>query len=150
MSQYEALANHLSRRSGTSWKATFAEIETIIGKKLPQSAYRYPAWWANQSGKGHSQVRGWRSVGWRTSALNLADRSVRFERDGSGESDPGHDDEQERLLLRARQLTGNDDRTELIVAGLKALIAREAGERLIAMGGMIPDFDVAPRERPFE
>ncbi len=38
-------------------------------------------------------------------------------------------------LDRARQLTGIIEKTSLVRAGLEALIAREAGRRLAALGG---------------
>ena len=36
----------------------------------------------------------------------------------------------------------------LVKAGLEALIAREVGRRLIALGGTQPDFEAGPRRRP--
>ena len=67
MSRYEPLAQFLAAKKGDSWEASFEDIEKQLGGPLPQSAYKYPAWWANQTGPGHSQTRGWRSVGWRRS-----------------------------------------------------------------------------------
>jgi len=42
----------------------------------------------------------------------------------------------ESLIERARELTGIKEKTALVRAGLEALIAREAGKRLAALGGM--------------
>lgn len=42
------------------------------------------------------------------------------------------------LLDRARQLSGIQEKTALVRAGLEALIAREAGRRLAALGGTEP------------
>jgi Arc/MetJ family transcription regulator len=53
----------------------------------------------------------------------------------------------DRLLEEARRLTGIKEKTALIRAGLEALIAREIGRRLAALGGTQPDFEVAPRQR---
>jgi hypothetical protein len=54
----------------------------------------------------------------------------------------------DHLLEEARRLTGIKEKTALIRAGLEALIAREIGRRLAALGGMQPDFEAAPRRRP--
>jgi Arc/MetJ family transcription regulator len=42
------------------------------------------------------------------------------------------------LLARARSLTGIDEKTALVHAGLRALISREASRRLAALGGTQP------------
>jgi hypothetical protein len=54
----------------------------------------------------------------------------------------------EDLVMRARELTGIRDTTELVREGLRALIAREAGKRLAALGGTQPDLADVPRRRP--
>lgn len=51
------------------------------------------------------------------------------------------------LLLRARELTGIQEKTALVRAGLEALIAREAGKRLAALGATQPKMPNIPRRR---
>lgn len=51
------------------------------------------------------------------------------------------------LLERARELTGIREKTALVRAGLEALIAREAGKRLAALGGTNPKMTNVPRRR---
>ncbi len=51
------------------------------------------------------------------------------------------------LLAEAARLTGVDEKTALVRAGLEALIARESGRRLAALGGTDPRASVAPRRR---
>jgi hypothetical protein len=53
----------------------------------------------------------------------------------------------EELLDRARQLTGIQEKSALIRAGLEALIAREAGKRLAALGGTQPKLRAIARRR---
>ena len=145
MSRYHALADHLKRLKGAAWEASFEEIETVLGGKLPQSAFRYPAWWANQTGSGHSQTAGWRSVGWRTAKLDLERKRVRFEKEADrAPSAPADDD---KLFFEARKWTGIEDRTTLVREALQALIAREASARLARLGGTMPDYSAPPRER---
>jgi hypothetical protein len=153
MSRYQPLADFLAAKKTDEWNATFSDIEARLGFPLPKSAYTYPAWWANQVGSGHSQTRGWRSVGWRTTALDLERRRVRFERErhaAAATIPTGRDDRStEELLARARELTGISDREALIQEALRLLVAREAGLRLVRLGGTMPDFRAPPRERPF-
>ena len=54
----------------------------------------------------------------------------------------------EKLLDRARKLTGIQEKTALVRAGLEALIAREAGKRLALLGGTQPKLADVPRRRP--
>jgi Arc/MetJ family transcription regulator len=51
------------------------------------------------------------------------------------------------LVERARQATGIQEKTALVRAGLEALIAREAGRRLAALGGTQPKISDIPRRR---
>lgn len=53
----------------------------------------------------------------------------------------------ESLLARARSLTGIQEKTALVRAGLEALIAREAAKRLAALGGTQPKIANIPRRR---
>lgn len=153
MSRYQPLADFLAGKKALEWEASFAEIEAQLGFKLPDSAYKYPAWWANQTGVGHSQTKGWRSVGWRTRDLDLERKRIRFEREArvvGTERSAEETDEDERgsLMLKAADLTGIADPDMLVREALRSLIAREAGRRLIALGGTMSDIKIPPRERP--
>ena len=52
------------------------------------------------------------------------------------------------LLERARRMTGVNEKTALVHAGLEALIAREAAKRLAALGGSQPKLRPISRRRP--
>jgi hypothetical protein len=54
----------------------------------------------------------------------------------------------DKLLERAKELTGIREKTALVRAGLEALIAREAGRRLALLGGTQPKLSGIPRRRP--
>lgn len=54
----------------------------------------------------------------------------------------------DKLLGEAQRLSGIKEKTALVHAGLQALIAREAGRRLIALGGTMKNIKVPPRRRP--
>ena len=53
----------------------------------------------------------------------------------------------DELVERARELTGVDEKTALVRAGLEALIARESAARLAALGGSQPRLRPIPRRR---
>ena len=80
MSKYGNLTVYLVEAGAekSPLKLSFGQIERIIGSPLPESARRYQAWWANQSGNGHTQAFAWACAGWRTTELNLEDETVTF------------------------------------------------------------------------
>lgn len=51
------------------------------------------------------------------------------------------------LVREARKYTGIEEKTALIHEALRHLIAREAGKRLAALGGTMPDFELPRRRR---
>jgi hypothetical protein len=75
MSKYTPLANFLSSLNQQRWQLTFAEVESILGFSLPPSAYRYPAWWANDA-TGHSHAAAWLEAGWKTENVDVPGRRV--------------------------------------------------------------------------
>ncbi|MBC7158566.1 MAG: type II toxin-antitoxin system VapB family antitoxin [Porphyrobacter sp.] len=153
MGAYQPLTDYLLRLHADEWRASFADVERVLGRPLPDSASKYPAWWANQSGPGHSQTRGWQDAGFETREVDLRGGRVRFIRRRGGGNGPrpaaaraSHEPHPD-LWLRARQITGIEDRDALIEAALQALIQREAGRALIEMGGTMPDAKAPPRRR---
>ena len=54
----------------------------------------------------------------------------------------------DELVDRARQLTGVQEKTALVHAGLEALIARASARRLAALGGAEPSARPVRRRRP--
>jgi Domain of unknown function (DUF4268)/CBS domain len=77
---YALLAAHLKAKAAsvTSLPLTFQEIERILGKELPRSAFEYRAWWANDPSKPQSAA--WLEEGWRTVAINMSERRLTFVR----------------------------------------------------------------------
>ena len=153
MGAYQPLTDYLLRLDADEWRASFADVERVLGRPLSDSASKYPAWWANQSGPGHSQTRGWQDAGFETREVDLRGGRVRFIRRRGGGNGPrpaaaraSHEPHPD-LWLRARQITGIEDRDALIEAALQALIQREAGRALIEMGGTMPDAKAPPRRR---
>jgi hypothetical protein len=86
MSKYDPLRVHLGKLKGSRWKASFSEIEGILGSKLPGSARVHNAWWANGGDQTRSQSAAWQAAGWRASGLNLDRREVTFVRDAPAQT----------------------------------------------------------------
>ncbi|MDR0945663.1 MAG: type II toxin-antitoxin system VapB family antitoxin [Bifidobacteriaceae bacterium] len=51
------------------------------------------------------------------------------------------------LVEKAKRYTGIKETSQLLKRGLTELVRVEAGRRLIAMGGTMPDLAVAPRRK---
>jgi hypothetical protein len=149
MGKYEPLSTHLQADSASEWSATFAQIEQVLGFPLPPSARKHREWWSNQAGAGHSQARGWQDAGWQVCKVDLAGEQVTFRRaDGANATSGKFESESiERLIDEAGQLLGIRDRGQIVREALRAVIQREAGRRLAALGGTMPDFKAPPRRR---
>ena len=145
MGKYEPLTRYLEAIDADSWETTFDGIEQVLGFKLPNSAYQHQAWWANQTGAGHTQTQGWQQAGYETKGLNLSSKQIRFERIGKPEpvgASNGND-----LWRRASEASGITDRELLIEAGLTALINRETARYFASLGGTMADAAAPPRRR---
>ena len=90
MSKYENLHQFLILESSPSKRLTFAEIERILGFKLPKSAYEHKEWWSNNA-TGHSHAKAWLEAGWRKQELDLDARKVTFKRLDKAEKPPKRD-----------------------------------------------------------
>lgn len=77
--KYEPLERFLSRSTAEVTILDFAEIERIIGARLPASARKYPAWWSN-SDHGHVNAQAWLRAGFKTEQLDLEQARVAFRR----------------------------------------------------------------------
>lgn len=78
MSKYLPLSEHLSRHAGDEWRASFADIEKVLGAPLPKTAQQ-AGWWAGEVEKPHH--RAWLDHGWRVEAVDKAAGTVTFRRD---------------------------------------------------------------------
>lgn len=149
MGKYEPLAARLTGERDSEWSATFAQVEEVLGFKLPVSARKHREWWANQRDGGHSQAKGWQDAGWQVWRVDLVNEKVEFRRrspTGRGLDSPSElaDDE---LLAQASAYLGTTNRAQIVREGLKALCQREAGRRLARLGGTMPDLNLPPRRR---
>ena len=80
-SSYAALGEYLAGQRKNMLTLKFSEIESVLSRPLPASAYRHRAWWANT--ESHSQAATWLQRGWRASDLDLEKETVTFTRSAS-------------------------------------------------------------------
>ena len=73
--EYRKLYEYLCSSKESEWSASFSDIETIVGFKLPPSARKHLHWWLD-SGFGH--VRTWLAAGWKTAEVDLDTETARF------------------------------------------------------------------------
>lgn len=77
-SKYQPLGDFLAARETSPWRATFSEIEAVLGGGLRPSARRHTAWWAND--RTHPQARAWMDAGWEKTSVNIREETVEFHR----------------------------------------------------------------------
>lgn len=84
MYAYQSLESHLNTRSESSVRMTYAEIERVLGRKLPPSAYgdKKRQWWANT--ESHSQALAWLRSN-RKAKLDVRNEQVEFVRQTEAE-----------------------------------------------------------------
>ena len=78
MSKYRPLSDRLSLYDGDEWRATFAEIEGVVGSSLPKAAQQ-AAWWMGTADKPHQRV--WLDHGWRVADVDKVAGAVTFRRE---------------------------------------------------------------------
>ncbi len=78
MSKYEPLRHYLEGRATQMVPMTFAEIEKVLGFKLPESQ-RYPAWWSNNP-TNNVMTNEWLAAGFKTEQVDIEGRKLVFRR----------------------------------------------------------------------
>ncbi len=77
--KYEPLTRHLQSRGTHTVNMTFAEIETVIGARLPNSASTHRAWWSNNP-SNNVMTKAWLDAGYETEQVDMASRRLVFRR----------------------------------------------------------------------
>ena len=84
MSKYAPLTGYLSSSGMNYIPMTFAEVEEVIGDKLPRSAFEYRPWWSNNP-SNHVNANSWLRAGYKTSDVDMARRKLVFRKALAGE-----------------------------------------------------------------
>jgi len=86
MNKYDRLGAFLRKQARESVPMTFAEIEQVVGVKLPKSQM-YQAWWSNST-SNNVMTQVWLDAGYRTEQVDVANGRIVFRRvaavEGSG------------------------------------------------------------------
>ena len=89
MSKYKPLSDRLAAHPADEWRASFSELESVLGFPLPKAALSGRTWWD----KGHS--RNWVSEGWVLSDVDRATQHVVFRREATQTPEPAPEPELE-------------------------------------------------------
>lgn len=76
-SKYYPLYQHLGQRQQATVTLTLAEIESLIGSKLPISAKTQRGWWSNRN-TGALQANAWIEAGYQVNSLDLDQQIITF------------------------------------------------------------------------
>jgi len=139
MSKYAPLSRHLSASAGDEWRASFSELESVLGFALPKAARASRAWWINDPDKSHS--RAWAAHGWEVGDVDHAAERVVFRKGGAAAELPRREVQPPAMreaaetasarmhATRALGMTAMVTASLAVVAGLGALLARGAMRR---------------------
>jgi hypothetical protein len=79
MSKYSALGQFLRGQPTEEVPISFSEIEGVIGKKLPRSAYAHRPWWSNNPSNS-AMTKVWLEAGFRTERVDMPGKKLVFRR----------------------------------------------------------------------
>ena len=132
MSKYQPLADHLSARREPYWRASFDELEAILGFPLPKAAHSSGAWWENSPDKPHHNA--WLEPGWEVESVDRTGKAVLFHR----QSYQPEDEVPERYFTppappTANGSTGQVKRMMGLTAVVGGVVAVAAGVGAIAL-----------------
>ncbi len=78
-SKYRPLTAHLRAQRGAQVRMSFAEIERVLGAKLPPSATSHRAWWSNNP-LNNVMTKAWLEAGFHSEQVDLNGRKLVFRR----------------------------------------------------------------------
>ena len=79
MGKYDPLREYLAGQPERRVELSFEGLEGVIVAKLPCSAYRHRAFWANNR-RGHVHASAWLDAGWKVRVVDLTRRIITFAR----------------------------------------------------------------------
>ena len=89
MSKYAPLTAHLRASGKAEILMTFGQVETVIGAKLPASAYRHRSWWSNNPSNS-VVTRAWIEAGYISTGVDMARRTLVFRKSAPGGAPQAH------------------------------------------------------------
>ena len=117
MSKYEPLTDFLRKQRADRIAMTFAEIERVIGTKLPRSAIWYRAWWSNNASNS-VMTKAWLDAGFQSEQVDMDGKKLVFCRTGSVKSGKDGSEARRQNAPPARSLYGWLEGTVRIAPGV--------------------------------
>src|SRR5690348_2147860 len=77
MSKYDPLSDRLAGHRAPEWRASFAELEEVLGFPLPKAARAGRAWWKPDAG---AHARAWTDAGWAAHEVDPGAGQVLFKK----------------------------------------------------------------------
>ena len=77
MSRYDALTVFLSRSLVLEVPMTFGEIEGVLGRRLPPSAFRHRSFWSN-NGDNNVMTKAWLAAGFESAEVDMKGQKLTF------------------------------------------------------------------------
>lgn len=79
MGKYDPIREFLFTSGKATVSVSFDELGKLVSGGLPRSAYRFPAWWANErQPQTHVQKFAWMAAGYEVDHYDLGTQRVRF------------------------------------------------------------------------
>ncbi|MEJ2626364.1 MAG: hypothetical protein P8Z80_18150 [Pseudolabrys sp.] len=88
MGKYEPLTKFLRDQPTERVSMTFAEIERVVGFKLPRSASEHRAWWSNNPSNS-VMTKAWLEAGYQSEQVDMENRKLVFIRAAGAKSAGG-------------------------------------------------------------
>jgi hypothetical protein len=79
LGKYEPLTEFLKKQSAREVRMSFAQVERVIGEKLPASAQHHRAWWSNNPNNS-VMTKAWLEAGFRSEQVDMEGRTLTFRR----------------------------------------------------------------------
>jgi hypothetical protein len=87
-SKYQPLTRHLAAQRSEAVRMKFADIERVLGAKLPPSARAHRAFWSNNAAN-NVMTQAWLAAGFRSAEVDLEGEKLTFRRATAVARTPG-------------------------------------------------------------
>ena len=88
MAKYTRLTTHLRASRRAEVQMTFADIETVIGAELPDSAHNHRAWWSNNPSSSVA-TKAWLAAGYESAQVDMKKEELLFRKVVPVSASPG-------------------------------------------------------------